>query len=307
MSVPAAFIGVVIIWSTTPLAIQWSSDGPGFLFGVLGRTVLGAVLCLSLVALLRVRLPWDRAARHTYLAAMLGVYGTLLCVYWGSQFIPSGLVSVLFGLTPIVTSVIAAILSNEQEFTPGRSLGMLLGLGGLGVIFGSSVTLGPDAIHGIAAVLAGVILHSLSTVLVKRIDAPVSALAVTSGTLILAAPLYAVTWLVFDGAAPAELPVRAAGSIAYLGVVGSAIAFILYYYVLQHVAAGRIALITLIAPVTALWLGHVLNDEPFSLNMLSGTALVLGGLAVHYWGDSLLRRQWPARRFGTSLKEGEGD
>ena len=149
------------------------------------------------------------------------------------------------------------------------------------MIFGSSVTLGPDAIHGIAAVLAGVILHSLSTVLVKRIDAPVSALAVTSGTLILAAPLYAVTWLVFDGAAPAELPVRAAGSIAYLGVVGSAIAFILYYY--------------------------VLNDEPFSLNMLSGTALVLGGLAVHYWGDSLLRRQWPARRFGTSLKEGEGD
>ena len=65
MSVPAAFIGVIVIWSTTPLAIKWSGEGPGFLFGVSARMLIGTVLCLALMKLVRVALPWDRAARRT--------------------------------------------------------------------------------------------------------------------------------------------------------------------------------------------------------------------------------------------------
>lgn len=58
MSVPTAFIGVIIIWSTTPLAIKWSTEGPGFLFGVTSRMVIGVVLCILLMQALRIRMPW---------------------------------------------------------------------------------------------------------------------------------------------------------------------------------------------------------------------------------------------------------
>ena len=53
MSVPAAYLAVILIWSTTPLAVKWSSEGPGFLFGALGRMALAAVLCVTLVTVLR--------------------------------------------------------------------------------------------------------------------------------------------------------------------------------------------------------------------------------------------------------------
>lgn len=55
MSVPAAYLGVVLIWGTTPLAIKWSGEGVGYLFGVTGRMVIGVVLALVLVYLMRLQ------------------------------------------------------------------------------------------------------------------------------------------------------------------------------------------------------------------------------------------------------------
>ncbi|MCP4452122.1 MAG: EamA family transporter, partial [Planctomycetes bacterium] len=94
MSIQAAFIGVVVIWSTTPLAIQWSSTGGGYLFGVASRMVLGLFVCLVLIALFSRRMRWHRDALLTYLAGGLGIWGAMTSVYWGAQHIPSGLVSV---------------------------------------------------------------------------------------------------------------------------------------------------------------------------------------------------------------------
>ena len=100
MSVRAAYIGVILIWSTTPLAIKWSSEPGGFLFGLTGRMLLGVVVSLALVGLLRIRLPWHREARRTYLAAGFGLFGSMLLVYWSSQYIPSGWMSVLSASHP---------------------------------------------------------------------------------------------------------------------------------------------------------------------------------------------------------------
>src|SRR3569623_1531129 len=154
MSVPAAYIGVILIWSTTPLAIDWSSQEGGVLIGVTGRMLLGAVVSLLL----------HRAAARTYLAAGVGIYGAMISTYWGAQYIPSWLISVLFGLTPLVTGVLAALWLNERSFTPGRLAGLAAGLCGLGIIFASTLRVDAAALRGIAAVLLAVILHSVSSV-----------------------------------------------------------------------------------------------------------------------------------------------
>ncbi len=298
MSVPAAFFGVIIIWSTTPLAIKWSGEGPGFLFAVSARMLIGTVLCLALMRLMRVTLPWHRAARLTYVAAAFGIYASMMCVYWGAQHIPSGFISVLFGLTPLVTGVFAALWLSEKSFTPPKLLGMTAGFAGLLLIFGGGVNLGTASVVGIAAVLLSVVLHAISAVWVKRIDARLPAMAVTGGGLLFALPCYLLTWLLFDRAWPAVLPAKALGSIVYLGVFGSVVGFILYYYVLKHREAGHTALITLITPVLALLLGNALNGEVISAAVAGGTALILSGLALHQWGGdvcALVRRRWLRR------------
>lgn len=298
MSVPLAYIGIILIWSTTPLAIKWSGEEVGFLFGVSSRMLIGTAVSVLLLLLLTHKLSWHRAARQTYLAAGLGIYGAMLSVYWGSQFIPSGLISVLFGLTPIVTGVMAALWLQERGLTPLRLAGVSLSLLGLIAIFGTGLQLGEQAGYGIAAVLLSVILHSASSVRVKSINARLPALESTSGGLLVAAPLYLLTWLVTDGTLPATVPPRALWSILYLAVIGSVLGFIMYFYVLKHIEASRVALVTLLTPVLALILGQVLNQEQISPVVWLGTCCILVGMSLYQWGPALWHR-WRLRRTGS--------
>jgi drug/metabolite transporter (DMT)-like permease len=287
MSVPLAFIGIIAIWSTTPLAIKWSGEGPGFLFGVTGRMVIGALVCLCLLGLLRMRLPWHGEARRAYMAATLGTFLAMLSVYAGAQYVSSGLVAILFGMTPMFTAIFAAKMLGEQSLTPEKLTGILFGLAGLIVIVGKNDN--GSSLLGIALVLIATTLHALSTVLVKRVNAQLPAFTVTTGGLMLTAPLYFVTWLIFEGNAPESLPGQAVGAIVYLGLFGSVIGYWLYYYVLKHSQASTVGLIPLITPVLAIGLGHLANDETITAQLIVGTALVLTGLALHQWGGSLLR------------------
>ena len=290
MNIPAAFAGVVLIWATTPLAIKWSSEGAGFLFGVTSRMLLGLCVCLLLLALTGRRLRWHAPARRTYLAAGLGVWGAMTSVYWAAQLIPSGLIAVVFGLTPLVTGVMSVIWLDERAISPFRIAGMLLGVGGLAVIFGRNLSQAPTAAWGLAAVGLSVLIHSTSAVWVKRIGARLGALETTTGALLVAVPLYTATWLIFDGLLPADLGARAAASILYLAVFGSAIGFILYFHVLENLPASRVALITLMTPVLALLIGQWANAEQVGALEWGGTAMILTGLALYQWGDRLTVR-----------------
>jgi len=104
LSIVAAYMGVVLIWSTTPLAIVWSDHAAGFVFGVASRMILGALLALVCVFLMRQRLPWHHRARLAYLYGGLGIYGSMMMVYWGAQFVPSGWIALLFGLSPFFSA-----------------------------------------------------------------------------------------------------------------------------------------------------------------------------------------------------------
>ncbi len=283
MSVPAAYLSIILIWSTTPLAIQWSASGNGFLFPVMARMAIGLAICVALLFIFRIRMPWHRAARTTYLAAGLGILSTMLCVYWGARYISSGLIALLFGLTPIFTSIAAAFWLNERNFSLSKILGTLLGLLGLVAIFGSGLSLGEHAVAGILVVLLAVVLQSLSLVWVKRIGATIPAMAVTSGALMLVAPALLLIWEIFDGTLPAHIAQRASWSIIYLGVFGSVLGFNFYFYVIKRMEAGQIALITLITPVCALLLGQLLNGEQIQTGIWLGAACVLLGLLTHQW------------------------
>lgn len=274
MSVPAAFLGVVLIWSTTPLAIQWSSQGWGYLFGLSGRMLLGAVVCAVLLQILKPGLPWHREARRTYIAAGVAIYGAMLSVYWGAQFVPSGLIAVLYGLNPLLTGVVAAVLLGEKSFTPGKVMGMALAFGGLISIFASDLMLTGDTWIGVLAILLSVTLHSVSGVWIKRIGGGLPGLTVTSGGLFVVTPLFLLTWLLFDGKLPQHVAPQAGISLLYLGVFGSALGFTLYFYLLKNLEANRVSLITLLTPVLALMLGQLLNGEVISPDVLFGSGLI---------------------------------
>lgn len=288
MSVLLAYISVIMIWSTTPLAIQWSSHGVGFIFGVSSRMILGALVCVSLLALLKKKLPLHREALTTYIAAATGIFGAMFCVYWGSQYIPSGLVAVIFGLTPIVTAFMSHFWLNENSLTMGKLTGAALGFVGILVIFKTEISVQGDAYYGIFAVLMSVFIHSGSAIWVKRVGVRLPALELTSGALLVVVPLYLITWFILDGQIPSHVDMKVGGSILYLGVIGSVIGFTLYFYILRKVEANRVALITLVTPVLALLLGQTINGEQVPMGVWYGASCIIFALVFHQWGDRLV-------------------
>lgn len=291
MSVPLAYIGVIIIWSTTPLAIKWSGVDAGFLFGVTARMLIGLLFSSVLIMLLSRRsLPWDKSSRKIYLVAGIAIYGAMLSVYWGSQYISSGFISVIFGLNPIVTGIMAAIWLNERSLTPAKILGVTFGVIGLLVIFSQGMQSGHHAVIGIAAVCLSVLLHSWSSVWFKKLDIELSALEITHGGLMVSVPLYLLTWFIFQGTWPENIGQRSLGSIMYLGVFGSVLGFVLFFYILKHVEVSRVSLITLITPVMALFLGYALNNEILNVTVWIGTAMIMLGMSFYQWSDKLFRK-----------------
>lgn len=287
MQIPLTYISVILLWATTPLAIKWSGEGPGFLFGVTARMTIGTVCTLIVLVLMRQHLVWHRKARLTYLAVALQIYGSMLAVYWAAQFIPSGWISVIFGLTPLMTALLAAIFQGERSLTPGKLLAYGSGVSGLAIMFGSALQLGYDAVLGISGVLVSALLQSVSSVWIKCIAARLPALSQVAGGLLLALPSYLLTWVIADGHWPTALTPASLAAIIYLGVIATTIGFAFYYYLLTHLPATRVALITLVSPLLALMLGHIINHEPLTIKIVTGTLFIISALIMHEFFDRL--------------------
>jgi drug/metabolite transporter (DMT)-like permease len=282
MRIIIAYISVVLLWATTPLAIKWSAEGPGFLFAVTSRMAIGTVCLLLVLIAMGQPLPWHKKAWFTYLAVALQIYGAMISVYWAAQFIPSGWISVLFGLAPLITALLARLILKERGHLSFSKLSAYaLGIYGLFILFGSANSLGKNAELGIIGVLVSAFLQAISAVSLKRINAGISPLMQVTGGLVLSQPAYWLTWKVIEGEWPAQLSILNWAAILYLGLIATTIGFYLYYYLLTHLSATRVALISLVTPVMALILGHLINHEPLSPEIITGTTFILSALVMH--------------------------
>lgn len=289
MRIVFAYLCVIILWATTPLAIKWSGDGPGFIFGAAARMIIGTLCMLVLLMIRRKRLPSHRKARLTYLVVALQIYAAMMAVYWGAQFIPSGWVSVIFGLSPFITALFAAVWLKERSLTLGKLCSYFIGLTGLILMFNSALEMNIKAVYGIIGVLTAVSLQTASAVWVKRIDAKLPAYTQVTGGLLFALPFYLFSWIIFDNALwPQQLTMINIFSIIYLGMIATTVGFVLYYYVLIHLSATTVGLIPMITPVFALYLGHAINHEPFTLKIAIGTGLILSALLLHQFLDQFI-------------------
>lgn len=291
MRIALAYISIILLWATTPLAIKWSGEGPGFIFGAGSRMIIGVICMLLLLLIRRKRLPSHRKAKMTYLAVSVQIYAAMLCVYWGAQFVPSGWVSVIFGLSPFLSAFFAAIWLKERSLSFGKICSYILGLSGLSMIFSSAFQHNIQAVYGIIAVLCAVSLQTASAVWVKRINAKLPAATQVTGGLVFAFPAYILTWVFFSNAAwPENLTLINITSIIYLGVIATTIGFVLYYYLLIHLSATTVGFIPLISPVLALYLGHTINHETISLKIITGTSLIISALIIHQFFDRFFIR-----------------
>lgn len=285
----AAYLGLVAIWSTTPLAMVMSLRDFDAVWALALRMLVAAILAQGVLRLAGQTLALGADALRRYAIGALSMYGAMIFTYLGARHLPSGMIAILFGLSPLLVGLLSFLALRAVRFTPLQWLGLAIAIAGLAQIFLQGEKLAALDTSSVVLVLAGVLSYATSALWIKQLPQALPPLVQTTGALWLSALAALLTVPLLGRHAPAHLP-SLAGSLAllYSASVGSIIAMLCYFFLLQRIEVGTLALTTLITPVFALLLGVVFNHERFRPEILWGMGLILLGLAAYYERD--LRR-----------------
>lgn len=282
LKVPIAFLCVILIWSSTPLAIQWSSSSAP-LSSVLVRMLIGVMFCLSVMGLIGMKLPFDVKARQLYVVGGLSMFITMSLTYIAAQSVPSGWISIIFGLSPIATGLFSLFFEPESRFTVLRVFGMCLGVSGITLVFKAGLAFDSDTLPGISLLLVAMLVASISSVIMRLLskNSPLQPMQITTGGLAIAIPFFVLNAYLLEPSTAIAFTQKELLSILYLGLIGTGIGFTLYYFLLKELPASKVALITLITPISALLLGNLVNNEPVIKEVWVGAILVSIGLLLY--------------------------
>ena len=288
-----AYLTVVLVWATTPLAIKWSAEALPPVMAAMLRMMLAVMIGIPCLWLLRQRLRWDRLAVRAYAAALPGVFGAMALSYMASRYVPSGLISVVFGLAPLLSGVMMQFTAASVRLNAWHWSGCLLGVAGLAVVFSDAMTVADGMLAGLLLLLAAVTGFSISGVMVKQVAVGMPPLAQTMGALTLSLPCYALLSVCLGEQVVLGDNLSGLVAIGYLAVFGSLVGFVSYFVILSRLSAATVALVTLVTPVLALALGALFNGERLPLMALLGAGIILVALALYLLGDRRVRRLAP--------------
>lgn len=277
----AVFVLLILVWGTTWGAITFSLQGFPPLFGLSLRFFLGsALLCAAL---------WWRGGWQRPTPRLWGLWISQACfafgvaygiTYWAEQWVPSGLVAVLFATFPLWVAVFGYFILPEERLGVLGMVGLVLGFGGVGVIFSDDLTAlgGPGVAFAATFTLISPMSAAINQVWLKRWGRGYSSLLLT-GPPIAAAGVFMLGLSTLVESGREITPTwPAIASVVYLGCIGTALTFALYYWLMEHVSAIHLSLITFGTPVVAVWLGAAFLNEPVTLRIILGAAFVLAGV-----------------------------
>jgi drug/metabolite transporter (DMT)-like permease len=272
-----------LIWGSTWLFIKLGlEDLPPLTFAGI-RFVIATGIVFSLIAIRRIPLP--NTKRDWMLLAATGVLSFTLnygLVFWGEQYISSGLAALLQSTLPAFGLIIAHFYLPGERMTLLKILGVLLGVFGVGVIFSNQLQVaGPKALWGCAALVLSAFCAAYANVLVKTYGLNLQPSVLAGGQM-----LFGLIPLLLIGIPLEGNPLNyrwtaiAVLSLFYLAIVGTVVAFLLYYWLMHNMEVTKTMLIALVTPVTAVILGMLVLKEEMHWRTLIGGAMIISGLAL---------------------------
>ncbi|MDO3395034.1 DMT family transporter [Nocardioides cremeus] len=278
-----AFVALGVIWGSNFIFMKWATETISAGQVTLLRVLFGFVPVMAYALHRRVLARRHlRHAHHFFVMSLLATTVYYFAFAAGTALLPSGVAGVLSGAIPLFTFISAAIFLRSERVTPLRLVGVLIGFGGVLLTARPWETGGGVDPVGVLYMLLGAASVGVSFVYARKFVSPlaIAPAALTTYqvglallTLLLVTDLDGVTALTQDTRATV-------GVVLGLGLLGTGVAYILYYFIVATLGAVTASSATYIPPVVALVIGWLLVDEP--LHLLDGVAvlLILSGVAV---------------------------
>jgi drug/metabolite transporter (DMT)-like permease len=279
--VPLAWLTLCVVWSSTWLAIKVGlRDLPPISFVAIRFLI--AIAVLIAVSIGRTRLLPLRRKDYAVLAItgilMFAVNYTLL--FWAELHVSSGLAAVLQATIPIFGMIFAHWMLPDEPLRLQKLAGAIIALGGVTLICGRLFGLnGPLAFWGGVGVVIGAASAAYANVLVKARSIQLAPAMLAAWQMIFGiAPLLVLGFAVDGNPARFHWTAMALFCLLYLAVIGSALTFLLLYWLLPRLTVAQLQSISLITPPGAVMLGWLLGGETFPVSSLLGTSFVLAGV-----------------------------
>jgi drug/metabolite transporter (DMT)-like permease len=246
---------------------------------IAGRIALAALTLAAVVpASLGTRRTWNELRRYAWPLVVVALLNTAIPFWllsWGETRVDSGLASIIQAAVPIFMAVFALGFFPSERITGLRLGGVLLGFVGVALLVGAEPG---GQILGALAVVGMAVFYAIGGLLAGRFLSETPPLVVAFGTTAIAALVTAGPGIV---QAPHSVPGwKVIGSVVVLGVVGTAIAYLLFFALISGAGAARAGLVTYLVPPVALVYGSVFLGESIGAVALVGLALILGGVAL---------------------------
>ncbi len=270
------------IWSSTWIFIKLGlADLPPVSFAALRFAVAVAVLLLILVVN---KLAFPRDKRFWILAGATGFFQFFLnygLLFWGEQYISSGLTAVLQTTIPAFGLVLAQFYLPDERITPRKVFAITLGIAGVVVIFYEQLSVsGIMALAGSAAVIVGAFFAAYASVLTKARGTKSNSTALLTAQMLIGFVPLTLVGLIWEGN-PMNFrwTWMAIFCVLYLALVGSVIAFWLFYWLLRNIEITKAMMISLVTPFVAVLIGSYFG-ETLQWQALAGGALILSSVGL---------------------------
>jgi drug/metabolite transporter (DMT)-like permease len=280
---PVAFVSLGLIWGSSFAWIKIAVEDVPPATLVAWRMTLGAIGMLLLIAAFRLRVP--RGAGEWLPLVVLGAVNAALPIFlisWGQQFVDSGTAAVLNSLTPIFSLLIAGIALRVEPVTALRVIGLLLGFIGAALLASRELELRADAsgLIGAVAVVVAAFSYAVGASYARHRIQRAHRYVVAGGTLLFASIDAWVLALLADGGVVLPTRLETIVAIAWLGILGSFVAYVLFFFLIEHLGATMASMVTYLFPVVGVGLGVLLLGERMDVRLAIGTVLVLIGIIV---------------------------
>ncbi len=288
----AVLIALSVIWGSAFMLVKVVLEEAPPLTLVAGR-LTGAALFLSTVLLLTGRrLPRTRQAWTASVLLGLGnnVWPFTLLT-WGQQHIDSSLAAILTASMTISTAVLAHLWIGER-LTLDRSVGVLVGFGGVFLLIGADLRdLTESSTLGQLAIIGGVLGYAFGTVFARRYLQDADPVETAAGQTLVGAAVMIPLALAADR--PFDLSLSAKHALAWvtLAVLASGVAYLLFFWLIRRVTATQASMVSYLIPITAVFLGALVLDEQLAANSFVGLALIIAGVWIVSGGGRWLADQ----------------
>jgi len=278
------------IWGSTWIFIKKglvdpaSGSGlPPITFATARFAIAAVVLAIIIIAR---RLPLPRGRAQWSLMLVTGLLQFTInysMVFWGETRISSGLASVLQGMISVFGLGLAWYFLPQERINGLKVLAVLIGFAGVGVIFSDQIK--PDDLKefsGSAAIVFGAFSAALASILIKAKAQGIHPATMAFSQMVLGLPILIFYSFAVEGN-PFEVQKWSTISILcvlHLAIVGTVVAFWLYYWLLSKIESTRAMMLSLVTPVIAVIVGASVGDESFPPQILLGGSLILGCIAL---------------------------